>query len=77
MAMKRSTGVRFTAGGAALALVFGLPVLIYLSSVASERWQGVLNTLLLVFIFGPVAAWFLLRRCPPPDPESPPPPDGR
>jgi membrane protease YdiL (CAAX protease family) len=58
---------------AAVALVFGLPVLIYLSSVASERWGGLLNTLLLVFIFGPIAAWFFLRRRPPPENQPPPP----
>lgn len=60
---------------AAVALVFGLPVLIYLSSVASERWREVLNTLLLVFIFGPIAAWFLLRRRPHEDGEAGSPPD--
>ncbi len=70
MVVRRSAGVRWAAGSAAVALVFGLPVLIYLSSVASERWHGLLNTLLLIFIFGPIAAWFLLRRRPPP--ESPP-----
>ncbi len=56
-----------TAAATAVALVFGLPVLIYLSSVAGEQWRGVLNTLLLVFILGPVAAWFLFRRRPPPE----------
>jgi predicted MFS family arabinose efflux permease len=63
----RPPAVRIAAGGAAIALVVGLPVLIYLSSVVSERWRGPVNTLLLVFIFGPVAAWFLLRRRPPPE----------
>ena len=62
----RPAGVRIAAGAAAGALVLGLPVLIYLSSVVSERWRGTINTLLLVFIFGPIAAWFLLRRRPPP-----------
>jgi predicted MFS family arabinose efflux permease len=67
MATRRPPAVRFAAASTAVALVFGLPVLIYLSSVAGERWRGVLNTLLLVFIFGPIAAWFLLRRRPPPE----------
>jgi hypothetical protein len=68
----RPPGVRYAAAGAALALVFGLPVLIYLSSVVSERWQGLVNTLLLVFIFGPIAAWFLVRRRPRGDEPDPP-----
>lgn len=67
MPSERPPAVRYAAGGAAIALVFGLPVLIYLSSVVSERWRGTVNTLLLVFIFGPIAAWFLLRRRPPPE----------
>lgn len=67
MPAERPPAVRIAAGGAAIALVLGLPVLIYLSSVVSERWQGTVNTLLLVFIFGPVAAWFLFRRRPPPE----------
>jgi predicted MFS family arabinose efflux permease len=71
MATARTPGVRVAAAATAVALVFGLPVLIYLSSVAGERWRGLLNTLLLVFIFGPLAAWFLLRRRPrPPDTDS-------
>jgi predicted MFS family arabinose efflux permease len=71
MVTQRPRAVRIAAGAAAVALVFGLPVLIYLSSVASERWRGTLNTLLLVFIFGPIAAWFLLRRRPPPEDTGP------
>ena len=63
----RPLPVRIAAGGAAVALVFGLPILIYLSSVVSERWRGTVNTLLVVLIFGPIAAWFLLRRRPPPE----------
>jgi len=71
MPTDRPPGVRIAAGGAVVALVFGLPILIYLSSVVSERWQGTVNTLLVVLIFGPIAAWFLLRRRPP---EGRPPP---
>lgn len=70
MPVRRSPGVRLAAGGAAVALVFGLPILIYLSSVAGDRWRGLLNTLLLVFILGPIAAWFLFRRRPPPDEDE-------
>jgi predicted MFS family arabinose efflux permease len=65
MPERRPPGVRLAAGAAAAALVLGLPVLIYLSSVVGDRWRGLVNTLLLVFIFGPVAAWFLWRRRPP------------
>lgn len=73
MEARRPAGVRMAAAAAVVALIFGLPVLIYLSSVVSERWQGTVNTLLLVFIFGPVAAWFLFRRRPrPEDPEAKP-----
>jgi predicted MFS family arabinose efflux permease len=72
---RRSRAARIAAGGAAVALVFGLPVLIYVSSVAGERWRGTLNTLLLVFILGPVFAWFFLRRRPRPDGERGSPPD--
>jgi predicted MFS family arabinose efflux permease len=68
----RPAGVRYAAAGAAVALVFGLPVLIYLSSVVEERWQGLVNTLLVVFILGPVAAWFLVRRRPRGDEPDPP-----
>ena len=75
MATPRPRAVRLAAGAAAVALVFGLPVLIYLSSVAGERWRGTLNTLLLVFILGPVVAWFLVRRRPRPDGEPGTPPD--
>ena len=65
----RPAGVRFAAGAAAVALVFGLPLLIYLSSVVDGRWQGTVNTLLVVFIFGPIAAWFGFRRRPRQDGE--------
>ena len=67
MAERRPAGVRLAAGGAAVALVFGLPVLIFVSSVVGDRWRGMVNTLLVVFILGPVAAWFLFRRRPPPE----------
>ncbi len=67
MPTDRPPAVRIAAGGAVVALVFGLPILIYLSSVVSERWQGTVNTLLVVFIVVPIAAWFLLRRRPPPE----------
>jgi H+/gluconate symporter-like permease len=67
MATERPPAVRLAAAAAAVALVFGLPVLVYLSSVVSERWRGTVNSLLLVFIFGPIAAWFILRRRPPPE----------
>ncbi|MGH9038912.1 MAG: hypothetical protein ACRDZ3_01645 [Acidimicrobiia bacterium] len=66
MPERRPAGVRLAAGGAAVALIIGLPALIYLSAVVSERWQGTVNTLLLVFILGPIAAWFFSRRRPSP-----------
>jgi hypothetical protein len=66
MATRRPAGVRLAAGVAAVALIFGLPVLIFLSAVVSERWQHLVNRLLVIFIFGPVIAWFLLRRRPRP-----------
>lgn len=66
MPERRPAGVRIAAGAAAVALIIGLPVLIFLSSVVSEGGRGIVNTLLLVFIFGPIAAWFFWRRRPPP-----------
>ena len=69
MATPRPGAVRLLAAGAAVALAFGLPVLIALSAVVGERWRPLVGTLLIVFTAGPLAAWFLLRRRPSPESE--------
>jgi predicted MFS family arabinose efflux permease len=76
MATPRPRAVRLAAAGAAVALAFGLPVLIVLSAVVDERWRPLVNTLLTVFTVVPFAAWFLVRRRPSPEPEPGPPSDG-
>lgn len=70
--------VRVAAALAAVALAFGLPVLIFLRSVVGERWRPLVGTLMVVSVAVSVAAWFLWRprRVPGPGPGEPADPPG-
>jgi hypothetical protein len=61
---RRPVAVRVGAGLAAAALAFGLPVLIVLLTVVSDRWRPLVGTLIVVLIAVSVAAWFLSRTRP-------------
>jgi lipopolysaccharide export LptBFGC system permease protein LptF len=66
----RPMAVRVGAAVGAVALAFGLPVLIVLLSVVSDTWRPLVGTLIVAMIAVSVAAWFLSRQRRPADSES-------
>lgn len=66
---------RVAAGAAAVALAFGLPVLVVVLAVVDDRWRPFVGTLITLFVAVPLVAWFVTRTHLRADSDAEPPSD--